>query len=201
VNADVNSSYQAYINGSLGVNGIIYGLDQTNSSSVGTGSVILAGGVSIAKAVWINSSFDAPNTEILTSVVDKSVALWDSSTLKKISATDFLDTMLPLTTIVCDGATGNKAKLKVTTAWLDTGITGADIPANGSYIVQMYVNVTGSGLSHYQEYYTGVMSWFKDGTNSSDYDEIWLHKAGHASNGNNLYLRTIRTASPNTLKL
>lgn len=201
VNADINSSYQAYINGSLGVNGVIYGIDQTDSSSIGTGSVILAGGLSVGKAVWINSSFNAPNTATLTTVVDKSVALWDGSTLKQITSTDFRDTLLPLTIITCDGGTNNKAKLKVTTSWIDTGITGVDIPENGSYIVQMYVNVTGSGLSHYQEYYTGVMSWFKDGTNSTDYDEIWLHKAGHASNGNNLYLRTIRSSDPGKLKL
>jgi len=36
------------------------------------------------------------------------------------------------------------------------------------------------------------MSWHTDSTNSGDADEILLHKAGHASSGNNIYLRTIR---------
>ena len=104
-----------------------------------------------------------------------------------------------LTTWTCDGgsATGHKPQIILTKEWVDTGIQGADLPVNGSYIVQVYVNSGGTsgGPLQYQEYYTGVMSWFRDDTNSTDPDEIWLHKAGHASNANNIYLRTIRTST------
>ena len=36
------------------------------------------------------------------------------------------------------------------------------------------------------------MSWYAGGTNNSDADEIFLHKAGHATNGESLFLRTCR---------
>ena len=89
--------------------------------------------------------------------------------------------------------------LKVTTSWMDTGITGSNL-GTGTYAVQMYVN-DGTNTSQYQEYYSGMMSWFNGTTNSTDADEILLHKAGHASNGRHVYLRTLRAASSGYLKL
>lgn len=89
--------------------------------------------------------------------------------------------------------------LTVTTSWIDTGITGTNL-ATGTYAVQMLVN-DGTNTSQYQEYYSGIMSWFADTTNSTDADEILLHKAGHAPNGRHTYLRTIRTGSSGRLKL
>ena len=46
-----------------------------------------------------------------------------------------------------------------------------------------------------------MMSWFNGTTNSTDADEILLHKAGHASNGRHVYLRTLRASSSGYLKL
>ena len=89
--------------------------------------------------------------------------------------------------------------LNVTTSWMDTGITGTNL-ATGTYAVQMLIN-DGTNTSQYNEHYSGIMSWFADTTNSTDADEILLHKAGHASNGRHVYLRTIRTASSGRLKL
>lgn len=89
----------------------------------------------------------------------------------------------------------------LTTNWQDTGISGADM-AEGSYIIQLKTNDTATtGLAHYSEVYTGFLSWDSASTNSTDYDEIVLHKAGHASNGNNIYLRTTRKASSGYLTL
>ena len=89
----------------------------------------------------------------------------------------------------------------LTTSWQDTGIAGSDM-AEGSYIIQLKTNDTaGTGLAHYSEVYTGFLSWDSAATNSTDYDEIVLHKAGHASNGNNIYLRTTRKASNGYLTL
>lgn len=87
--------------------------------------------------------------------------------------------------------------LTLTTDWQDTGIhggtnknTASDLPG-GSYIVQ--VSGMNSRTTHlYNEIFTGIMSFHDQETNSDEYDEITLHKAGHASNGNTIYLRTLR---------
>lgn len=89
--------------------------------------------------------------------------------------------------------------LTVTTAWMDTGIAGTNLKT-GTYAVQMYVNGSGQG-GQYTEYYSGIMSWFEGATNSTDTDEIFLHKAGHATGGNSMFLRTVRRESSSTLKL
>ena len=83
--------------------------------------------------------------------------------------------------------------LKVTTSWMDTGITGTNL-ATGTYAIQMLVN-DGTNTSQWNEHYSGIMSWYADGTNSTDADEILLHKAGHASNSRHTYLRTLRQTS------
>lgn len=91
--------------------------------------------------------------------------------------------------------------LTITTSWLDTGIIGANL-ATGCYMISVYVDNYAVSGGHYQETYTGMMSWFSTGTNSTDYDEIVLHKSGHASNGAYINLRTIRQLSGSTnLKL
>lgn len=89
--------------------------------------------------------------------------------------------------------------LKVTTSWMDTGITGSNL-ATGTYAVQMLVN-DGANTNQWYEYYSGIMSWYADNTNSTEADEILLHKAGHASNGRHTYLRTIRIGNSGRLKL
>lgn len=85
--------------------------------------------------------------------------------------------------------------ITLTTVWQDTGIAGTNI-ATGSYMVQVTLNDPAyTGASQYNEIYTGVMSWFSSNTNNTDTDEILLHKAGHSSNGQHLYLRTARRTS------
>ena len=77
--------------------------------------------------------------------------------------------------------------LTVTAAWMDTGIEGANIPTNGTYIVQVYAHNSTDNL--WYGYWSGVMSWYASGTNDTDTDEIILHRSGHAY-GNTIYLRT-----------
>ena len=89
--------------------------------------------------------------------------------------------------------------LKVTTSWMDTGIAGSNL-GTGTYAVQMLVN-DGTNTNHWYEYYSGIMSWYNGTTNSTDVDEILLHKAGHAPNGRHMYLRVQRTSSNGYLKL
>lgn len=84
--------------------------------------------------------------------------------------------------------------LNVTQAWMDTGITSTNLPANGTYIVQVQVNANDSTGTMYNCYSSGVMSWYKDGTNDTDTDEIILHRSGHAY-GKTIYLRTVMQSS------
>lgn len=84
--------------------------------------------------------------------------------------------------------------LNVTQAWMDTGITSANLPANGTYIVQVQVNANDSTGNMWHCYNSGVMSWYRDGTNDTDTDEIILHRSGHAY-GKTIYLRTVMQSS------
>jgi hypothetical protein len=71
--------------------------------------------------------------------------------------------------------------------------------ATGTYIVQVTaVNDYSVGGGHYDEYYSGIMSWFASGTNSTVTDEIPLHRAGHAPNSGTIFLRTLRQATGGT---
>ena len=89
--------------------------------------------------------------------------------------------------------------LKVTSDWMDTGIAGTNL-ATGMYAVYMSVaTIVSAGL--YNESWAGIMSWFAGGTNSTNSDEILLHNAGHADNGNEMYLRTLREANPANMRL
>ena len=82
---------------------------------------------------------------------------------------------------------------QLTTSWQDTGINGTDL-STGTYIVQIYVDGD-VPRRHYQEFYSGVMSWTNAETNSNEADEIPLHRAGHAPNAGNVFLRTLRHPS------
>lgn len=84
--------------------------------------------------------------------------------------------------------------LNVTQAWMDTGITSTNLPANGTYIVQVQVSANDGTGNMYNCYNSGVMSWYRDGTNDTDTDEIILHRSGHAY-GKTIYLRTVMQGS------
>lgn len=84
--------------------------------------------------------------------------------------------------------------LNVTQAWMDTGITSTNLPANGTYIVQVQVSANDGTGNMWYCYNSGVMSWYRDGTNDTDTDEIILHRSGHAY-GKTIYLRTVMQSS------
>lgn len=84
--------------------------------------------------------------------------------------------------------------LNVTQAWMDTGITSTNLPANGTYIVQVQVSANnGTGWMYYC-YNSGVMSWYRNSTNDTDTDEIILHRSGHGYE-KTIYLRTVMQSS------
>ena len=92
----------------------------------------------------------------------------------------------------------HQQNITLTTGWQDTGVNAAEL-ATGSYIVQV-TNVQDSavGGQQYEEYYTGIMSWFAGNTNSNMSDEIALHRAGHAPNDGTIFLRVLRTYGADT---
>lgn len=84
--------------------------------------------------------------------------------------------------------------LNVTQAWMDTGITSTNLPANGTYIVQVQVSANDGTGNMWHCYNSGVMSWYRDGTNDTETDEIILHRSGHAYR-KTIYLRTVMQSS------
>jgi len=102
-----------------------------------------------------------------------------------------------------DGTAGNifslitvTKSLTLTTSWLDTGISGtSDLANSGAYIITMNADNYAVGGGQYNETYTGIMYWYAGGTNDAGFDEIVLHKSGHAPNAVYINLRTLRNAS------
>lgn len=90
--------------------------------------------------------------------------------------------------------------LTLKTDWMDTGISGTNL-GTGTYIVQVSGLSSDDGISTYSEIWSGVMSWYSGGTNSTNAEEILLHNAGHADASGEIYLRTARTRRGNYLKL
>jgi cytoskeletal protein CcmA (bactofilin family) len=96
-----------------------------------------------------------------------------------------------------DQLTTTTVTATLSTSWQDTGIDGTDLQT-GTYIVQVFVDDHSVGGNHYDEYYSGIMSWTSASTNSTVTDEILLHRAGHAPNSGDFFLRTQRAANTDT---
>lgn len=106
--------------------------------------------------------------------------------------------LAPSTGTGIDQVYTHQQNITLTTSWQDTGVNAAEL-ASGSYVVQVTsVSDFTVGGTQYQEYYTGVMSWFAENTNSEVTDEIVLHRAGHAPNSGTIFLRVQRTPGENT---
>ncbi|MDA7492394.1 hypothetical protein N8445_00345 [bacterium] len=74
--------------------------------------------------------------------------------------------------------------------WTDTGINSSEL-ATGTYAIQLFVDDHSAGGGHYDVVYSGMMSWYSSNTNSSNHDEIVLHRVGHATNTAIVQLRTL----------
>lgn len=176
--------------------GIIYGASTTAYASTAageSGQFLKSNGVEAP--AWTSFKTLTLNVKNITG---------NTAGTKTITYTPLADASIDITaTDLFETYTFEKS-LTLTPNWIETGITGTDM-VTGSYIIQVKVNdgsVNGAdGLSHWSEMYTGTMTWYADGTNNTDEDEIVLHKAGHASNGNNIYLRTKRKSSSGRLVL
>ena len=92
--------------------------------------------------------------------------------------------------------------ITVTSEWMDIdGFYGGNtsfLTQSGTYIVQVYVNDTEDGI--WENYFSGIMSWYTEHTNSNNSDEIILHRVGH-DYSNTIYLRTKESPTPGYAKL
>ena len=81
--------------------------------------------------------------------------------------------------------------ITVTSEWMDIdGFYGGNksfLTQSGTYIVQVYINGTDNDI--WENYFSGIMSWYTGQTNSDNADEIILHRVGH-NYSNTIYLRT-----------
>ena len=80
--------------------------------------------------------------------------------------------------------------IAIGTDWTDTGIIGPDLPPGG-YIVHFDGIYCGSSTWEVLTRYTGIMSWYDVGTNSSEACEISLHHSGYANGADIVQLRTL----------
>lgn len=92
--------------------------------------------------------------------------------------------------------------IAVTSEWMDIdefyGGNQKFLAQSGTYIVQVYVNGTDDRI--YENYFSGIMSWYIHQTNSNNSDEIILHRVGH-DYSNTIYLRTKESPNPGYAKL
>ena len=95
-----------------------------------------------------------------------------------------------------------KENIAITSEWMDIdGFYGGSqnfLTQSGTYIVQVYVNGTNDSI--YENYFSGIMSWYTGATNSDNSDEIILHRVGH-DYSNTIYLRTKESPTPGYTKL
>lgn len=84
--------------------------------------------------------------------------------------------------------------------WYDTGIIGSHL-TSGTYIIQIDCTSFAGQANQWSETYSGVMTWYNEGTNGSHTCHVTLHNAGHADNGAKIQLRTIETPSGGQIKL
>lgn len=105
-----------------------------------------------------------------------------------------LSQFITTSNVIDNNLTTITKSLTITQDWMDTGISSTDLPANGTYIVQVSYTMNNNDAKMYQMVNSGVMSWYRDATNDTDTDEILLHRAGHACSIA-IYLRTIMQTS------
>ena len=97
--------------------------------------------------------------------------------------------------LTADTWTNVSGKIDISDSSETAQVFDGNIMATGTYALQMYVDDHDANGNHYGEYYSGTLTWYAGGTNSTIVDEIVLHRAGHAPNAGHIQLRTKRTVS------
>lgn len=83
-----------------------------------------------------------------------------------------------------------KKDIQISTSW-QTVLNGDDLPG-GAYVVS-FASLEAPTINIWGDNFCGLMQWYDQETNSEAVNEIPLHCAGHATNGQAFYLRTCRT--------
>lgn len=145
-------------------------------------------------------SYIKTKTDSLYQVRGSYAAANHSHSAATVSANGFMPSADKAKLDALGGIVSISKSIKLTTSWMDTGISGSDL-SNGTYVVQVGGLSPDDGILTYLEIWSGIMSWYAGSTNSTNAEEILLHNAGQADNSGEIYLRTIRTSGMNCLKL
>jgi len=123
--------------------------------------------------------------------------------IRRMSISNFISQITPL--VDSNDTVSFTKSLTVTEAWMDTGIVvnTTNFPkGSGTYAIQIsHSTLTTPGDNGYASLYSGIISIYTDGTNSTtDSEEVILHRAGHAW-VRRIYIRTMPVASTGNCKI
>jgi hypothetical protein len=152
----------------------------------GSGNIVVQGNVTVNGNTLVQIARTSISTE--TSIVANYANTNQASTY---------DQETGIITVNKDGVYEATAILTLSEDWQDTPIKAAYIPT-GTYVVQIRANDSAVGGGHTQEYYSGVMSWYSDDTDSGTADEIAMHRAGAGPGNGTIFLRVQRTLTANS---
>jgi hypothetical protein len=167
--------------------------DETKGSSTplvlrGDGNTVITGNVTV-------------NEKTLTQISRESISVQNSEVTSysntSVAGNVSYNAETGVVTVNKDGVYEATAILTITSDWQNTPINGSYMPT-GTYVVQIYANDSTVGGGHNSEYYSGFMSWFAEETDSLQFDEITLHRAGAGPGSGTLFLRVLRTSTSGT---
>ena len=75
-----------------------------------------------------------------------------------------------------------------------TFFSGADL-STATYLVRIYIDRNGT-QEYWSTSWSGILTWYDSGTNSSDVSELHLQGAGHSFNGNQIKARVKQNYAP-----
>jgi hypothetical protein len=152
----------------------------------GSGNIVVRGNVTVNGNTLVQIARTSISTE--TSIVANYANTNQASSYNQETG---------IITVNKDGVYEATAILTLNEDWQDTPIKAAYIPT-GTYVVQIRANDSAVGGGHTQEYYSGVMSWYSDDTDSGTADEIAMHRAGAGPGNGTIFLRVQRTLTANS---
>ena len=142
----------------------------------------------------INTTADNLNSTSFTKVY-----VSDGDWIKYVTKSKFIEAINKEDTIVFENIL-----LRVTEAWMDSGVSidPSIFKGSGTYAIQIsHGNLPFPTVNGYASIYSGVISIYADGTNSTtDSEEVILHRSGYAG-GSRLYIRTMPVLNSGACKI
>jgi hypothetical protein len=199
-------SYPLHVNGNTFASGFIKSGSDVNHVLTGDGghkewSTSSTANTLVARDASNNIYVNDINTtaDDMNSTAFTKIYVSDNNWIKSVSKSKFVEGITAYDTITITKS------LTVTEAWMDTGIvvnTTTFPLGSGTYAIQIsHANLTTPASNGYASLYSGIISIYTSGTNSTtDSEEVILHRAGHAW-ANRLYIRTMPVASSGNCKI